>query len=136
MTTWGLVAEYTVGMGENKHLVAHVIGHVEGTREEAMEALHRRARHYRPEHPRSPRRRRLFRTGEGFLLVVDGSYETFGTRFQVAELLEDSEAPAEPPERPAPAEESVEPDPEVPDVERYPDGVPVKPAWLGRTDLP
>ncbi|MFH8620926.1 hypothetical protein ACH4A8_03320 [Streptomyces vietnamensis] len=145
--TWGLVMEMTVGLGERKHTEAYVTAHVSGSREDALEELERRARSFTPEHPRSPKRRRLLRKEDGFLLVVDGAWQSYVTRFTVAELLEDSAAPKpapgpEPaPEPPAPEPESaaVEPEPEPepePDIERYADGVPVRPAWLGRDDLP
>ncbi|GAA2609377.1 MULTISPECIES: hypothetical protein [Streptomyces] len=141
---WGLVVETTVGTGERKHTEAQVVGHVSGSLEEALGELERRARSYSPTHPLSPRRRRLLRVGDGFLLVVDGAWQSFVTRFTVAELLEDSAAPKAPepvveapPEPvaeaapPAPAPPPVGPEPEV-DA----DGVPVRPAWLGRRDLP
>ncbi|MFF0478595.1 hypothetical protein [Streptomyces sp. NPDC004284] len=143
--TWGLVMEMTVGLGERKHTEAYVMAHVSGSREDALEELERRARSFTPEHPRSPKRRRLLRKEDGFLLVVDGAWQSYVTRFTVAELLEDSAAPKPAPEPPAPEPEStaVEPEPEPdmepdvePGVERYADGVPVRPTWLGRDDLP
>ncbi|WP_229851050.1 hypothetical protein [Streptomyces roseolus] len=103
---------------------ASVPAYVTGTREEALAELERRARAYTPEHPRSPRRRRLLRRTDGFLLVVDGAWQSYVTRFTVAELVEDSTAPEA-----KPAGEVM------PDVERFDDGVPVRPAWLGRPDL-
>ncbi|WP_433546248.1 hypothetical protein ACQPZG_14900 [Streptomyces sp. CA-294286] len=157
MTTWGLVLEMTTGVGDRKRSEAYVLSHVEGSREEAMAELERRAREYRPEHPRISRRRRLFRYQDGFLLVVDGGWQTYGSRFTLAELLEDSDAPPRP--QPGPGPETVpeprpvqdaapeprpvreaapEPEPlpeQVDPIARYDDGVPVKPAWLGRTDL-
>ncbi|MEU6668285.1 hypothetical protein [Streptomyces sp. NPDC046727] len=142
MAVWGLVVETTVGVGERKHVEAHVVAHFSGSRAGAVAELERRARSYSPEHPRSPRRRRLFREGDGFLLVIDGSFQSFATRFTVAELLEDSAAPADPdpvevPSRPAaPLEEPEEPEEPEEQVARYADGVPVKPKWLGRDDLP
>ncbi|MBL1109988.1 hypothetical protein JK361_36425 [Streptomyces sp. 5-8] len=146
MTTWGLVVETTVGAGERKHIEAYVVAHITGSRADALAELERIARRHSPEHPRSPKRRRLLRDGDGFLLVIDGAWQSFVTRFSVAELLEDSDGPVVP----GPAEDpsAVPPGPagEVPaapasgpvaeDVERYADGVPVKPAWLGRDDLP
>ncbi|MBH5333978.1 hypothetical protein IHE55_03830 [Streptomyces pactum] len=142
MAVWGLVVETTVGMGERKHVEAYVLGHVEGEREEALAELERRARQHTPEHPRSPRRRRLFRTSDGFLLVTDGSWQSFSTRFTLAELLEDSAAPR-PPAAPEP-EPGSGPEPGTgpaagpgpasgPECDE--DGVPLRPAWLGRPDL-
>ncbi|MFJ3718018.1 hypothetical protein [Streptomyces sp. NPDC090057] len=109
MPTWGLVVETTVGVGKRKHMEAQVVAHVAGPREEALAELERRA------------------------------------RFTVAELLEDSAdtAPPEPvpEELPAPAA-ALEPAGKGPiapvaeeKAERYADGVPVRPSWLGRTDL-
>ncbi|MGW1103351.1 hypothetical protein [Streptomyces sp. NPDC002540] len=149
MATWGLVMETTVGVGERKHTEAYVLAHLEGTREDALVELERRARNHTPEHPWSPKRRRLFREGGGFLLVIDGARQSFSTRFTVAELLDDSAAPPPPAVEPEPAEpEPAEPEPEVAPppppspppspsvpVERYADGVPVRPSWLGRTDV-
>lgn len=107
---WGLVVETTMGTGERKHTEAQVVAHVAGSREEALAELERRARSYSPPHPLSPRRRRLLRVGDGFLLVVDGAWQSFVTRFTVAELLTDSAAPRapepEPEPRPEPAPEA------------------------------
>ncbi|MFD7165726.1 hypothetical protein [Streptomyces violascens] len=147
MPTWGLIAEMTVGTGDRKHVEAYVLTHVEGSRDEALAELEGRARRFTPEHPRNPKRRRLFRDGDGFVLVIDGSWQSYSARFTVAELLEDSAAPTpkrepEPrPEReprPEPADAvppRIPPMPSAPPT-RYADGVPAKPAWLGRSDLP
>ncbi|MGY0021370.1 hypothetical protein [Streptomyces sp. cg35] len=143
MTTWGMVVETTVGTGERKHLEGRVIGHMEGAREDALSELERRASAYQPTHPLSPKRRRLYRHGDGFLLVVDGAWQSFTTRFTLAELLYDSEHPpspeptSEPVSEPAPAapEDTVPPPPAPENEARYDDGVPVRPSWWGRTDL-
>ncbi|WP_326777212.1 hypothetical protein [Streptomyces sp. NBC_01445] len=148
MATWGLIVEMTVGTGERKHMEASVLGHVEGSREQALAELAERIGRYTPEHPRSPKRSRIFRTADGFLLVIDGAWQSFSSRFTVAELVKDSAAPPpEPQPTPvptpegtaaptaAPPEDAVQA-PSGPTVDRYEDGVPVKPAWLGRTDLP
>ncbi|MFH8774229.1 hypothetical protein ACIF83_25065 [Streptomyces sp. NPDC085866] len=138
MTTWGLVIETTVGAGERKHTEAHVVAHITGLREEALAELERRARSYSPEHPRSPQRRRLLRQNDGFLLVIDGAWQSFVTRFTAAELLEDSAAPTvpEPVVEASAVPVAASAEPVEQQVERYADGVPVKPAWLGRDDLP
>ncbi|MGW1803496.1 hypothetical protein [Streptomyces sp. NPDC002078] len=138
MTIWGLVVETTRSAGDRKHIEANVIAHVRGSRADALAELERRARGYSPEHPRSPRRRRLLRVEDGLLLVVDGAWQSFATRFTVAELLEDSAAPDAPEPVDAPSEPDAAPQEQagqVDQIERYPDGVPVKPAWLGRDDL-
>ncbi|MEU6847249.1 hypothetical protein ABZ930_35805 [Streptomyces sp. NPDC046716] len=137
MATWGLVVETTVGTGERKHIEAAVAAQVEGAREDALAELERRARAFSPTHPMSPKRRRLFRQTDGFLLVVDGAWQTFSTRFTLAELIDDSAAP-EPEPEPVPEPEPPRPEPaHRPDpVVRYDeDGIPVKPSWLGRADL-
>ena len=140
--TWGLVVETTLGTGERKHTEAQVVAHVTGPREEALAELERRARSYSPTHPLSPRRRRLLRVGDGFLLVVDGAWQSFVTRFTVAELLTDSAAPQAPepaPEAgtaPEPVADAAPPaGPAAREPELDADGVPVRPAWLGRRDL-
>ncbi|MES9512069.1 hypothetical protein ABWJ92_37770 [Streptomyces sp. NPDC000609] len=141
MAIWGLVIETTVGVGERKHAEAYVLAHVEGMREEALVELERRAREHTPEHPGSPKRRRLFRESDSFLLVIDGAWQSFSTRFTVAELMDDSAAPIPPSAEAAPPEaephpaDPVTPLPSTPPVERYADGVPVRPTWWGRTDL-
>ncbi|MFD7064242.1 hypothetical protein [Streptomyces sp. NPDC059906] len=132
---WGLVVETTMGTGERKHTEAQVVAHVAGSRAQALAELERRARSYSPPHPLSPRRRRLLRVGDGFLLVVDGAWQSFVTRFTVAELLTDSAAPQAP--EPEPEPEAAPPAPaDVREPELDADGVPVRPAWLGRRDLP
>ncbi|MGW7106539.1 hypothetical protein ACWGHU_10330 [Streptomyces xanthophaeus] len=148
METWGLIVEATVGLGERKHTEAYVLTQVEGTREEALAELERRARAYSPEHPRSPKRRRLLRSGDGFLLVIDGAWQSYATRFSVAELLEDTDRPEPPPlsiNEPPPAPDAAPvPHPEPLPPAPHPaagegcdeDGVPLRPSWLGRTDLP
>ncbi|MFF1567974.1 hypothetical protein ACFVY1_31415 [Streptomyces sp. NPDC058293] len=148
MATWGLIVEMTVGTGERKHMEASVLAHVEGSREEALAELGEWIGRYTPEHPRSPKRSRVFRTADGFLLVIDGAWQTFSSRFTVAELVKDSAAPQpQPVPSPVPSPEDAAPPPAAPPedaaaapsgptVDRYADGVPVKPAWLGRTDLP
>ncbi|MFI5831391.1 hypothetical protein ACIA6C_29740 [Streptomyces sp. NPDC051578] len=152
MTTWGLILETAVGSGERQYTQAYVMTHVEGGRELALAELERRARAYTPEHPRRPKRRRLYRDGDGLLLVIDGVWHSHATRFSVAELLDDTDRPApavgvsdeptaaeEPPAMaPVRTHEPLPPPslPPVLPVERDVDGVPVKPAWLGRDDLP
>ncbi|MFI1416807.1 hypothetical protein ACH4VX_02275 [Streptomyces sp. NPDC020731] len=142
-TTWALVVETTQGIGQRKHTVARVLAQIDGSREAALTELERQARGYVPEHPASPGRRRLLRTGDGFLLVVEGSWQTFASRFTVGELLADSDAPpapepeaggpAPPPAPDAPADEPAEPAFDPDEVDE--DGIPVRPAWLGRTGL-
>ncbi|MEV3858220.1 hypothetical protein AB0J38_28345 [Streptomyces sp. NPDC050095] len=141
MADWGLVVETTVGSGDRKHIEGRVLAHVRGAREDALAELRRQASAYRPTHPLSPKRRRLYRHGDGFLLVVDGAWQSFTTRFTLAELVEDSAAPAPAPVPEQQSEPQPQPQPEPEDtvpsepVARYDDGVPVKPSWWGRSDL-
>lgn len=143
--TWALVVETTQGIGQRKHTVARVLAQVEGSRKAALAELERQARGYVPEHPGSPRRRRLLRTADGFLLVVEGSWQTFASRFTVGELLADSDAPPAPepvagrpvpPPPHAPAAGPAEPaEPAFGPDEVDEDGIPVRPAWLNRPGL-
>ncbi|MFC7302652.1 hypothetical protein ACFQVC_00290 [Streptomyces monticola] len=90
-TRWGLIVEHTDGMGDSKNWAATVLAHVDGTREQALAELEKRARGYSPQHPASPVSTRLYRTSDGgFLLVNEGSMRTYQCRFSVAELLYDS----------------------------------------------
>ncbi|NEB39315.1 hypothetical protein [Streptomyces sp. SID14515] len=146
MPRWGLIVEQNLGFGGQRRVwSADVLGHVDGTREEALEALRVRAETYAPTHPFSPRRRRIYREQDGFLLVLDGSWQSFHCRFTVAEQLLDSAAP-EPRPAPDPAPEE-EPEPSAPaPVRRTPPpppeppkawdaDVPEVPSWFGREDL-
>jgi hypothetical protein len=87
---WGLIVEETDGMGDRKATSAKALEHFTGTREEAMARLEAIARTYKPQHPVSSTRTLLYRTGDGFLLINDGSMRSCGCRFSVAELLYDS----------------------------------------------
>ncbi|OIK24673.1 hypothetical protein [Streptomyces malaysiense] len=86
---WGLIVEEMRGTYTHS-CSATVLEHFLGTREDALARLEERARSYQARHPLNPVRTRLFRTGEGFLLVNDGDTHGFGCRFSVAELLCDS----------------------------------------------
>lgn len=86
---WGLIVEEMQGVHTLTYS-ATVLEHFLGTREEALAQLEVRARSYEVRRPLNPTRTRLFRTGEGFLLVSDGGMRGFGCRFSVAELLHDS----------------------------------------------
>lgn len=93
MGRWGLVVEENQGSGEEKMWALRVLAHVDGTREEALARLESWARTHRPEHPRRPGRRLVYRQGEGFLTVTEGRSRDCHCRFSVLELLYDSEAP-------------------------------------------
>ncbi|MEU8889092.1 hypothetical protein [Streptomyces sp. NPDC048442] len=96
MPSWGLILEPAIGVSPRPQHEAYVLAHVHGTREEAMAELERRAREHVPAQPRKPQRRRLFRVADGFMLVLDGNWQSMATRFTLGELLEDSAAPPPP----------------------------------------
>ncbi len=147
MPRWGLVVEQNLGYGRQQRVwAAEVLAHVDGTREEALAALRRRAQWFEPLHPANPKRRALYRSGDGFLLVLDGMLQDFHCRFTVAELLFDSGAPEPGDDRDAVPEPAPEP---VPETDRravaqppepgppaaWDADVPEVPSWLGRGDL-
>ncbi|MFD3970420.1 hypothetical protein [Streptomyces cyaneofuscatus] len=113
MPRWGLLVEQNLGLGGQRRIwSAGVMDHVDGTREEALEVLRQRAETYRPAHPASPKRRRLYRERDGFVLVLDGAWQSFHCRFTVIEELYDSAAPK--PVPPAVPEPEPEPEPAIP----------------------
>ncbi|MFD9413190.1 hypothetical protein ACFWC9_00460 [Streptomyces goshikiensis] len=144
MARWGLLVEQNLGYGRTgRTWSAGVLGHVDGTWDEAFAELRRRAEVFEPAHPANVKRRVLYRHGEGFLLVLDGIWEVFHCRFTLAEQLYDSAAPAPEPV-PAPVPEPApdlvpepppEPEPE-PEPAHWDAGVPERPGWLGRPGLP
>ncbi|MFJ3922700.1 hypothetical protein [Streptomyces sp. NPDC090022] len=93
MARWGLIVEQNVGY-ERRMWQARVVGHVDGTREEALAELRRRAECFDPERPGRVVRRRLYRDRDGFLLVLESKWSAvFHFRFMVAEELYDSAPP-------------------------------------------
>ncbi|AEN08214.1 MULTISPECIES: hypothetical protein [unclassified Streptomyces] len=154
MARWGLIVEQNMGYGKGQIWSVEVLGHVDGTRQEALDVLRARAERFEPHHPANPERRELYQEAEGFLLVVKGFWRTFHCRFRVAEQLYDSHppeppaaaSPEPPPEPPQPARKprrrtterkpprrAPEPDPGPPPV--WDADVPQVPSWLGRDDL-
>ncbi|MEK8142019.1 hypothetical protein NKH18_03370 [Streptomyces sp. M10(2022)] len=145
MPKWGLMVEQNLGYGRQQRMwSAGVMDHVDGTREEALAALRQRAERFVPVHPANPKRRALYRSDDGFLLVIDGVWQSFHLRFSVAELLYDSAAPepenvqdAVPDPEPGPVRKAVprvrKPPPEPPRA--WDADVPDVPSWLGREDL-
>ncbi|MEI7032198.1 hypothetical protein [Streptomyces pratensis] len=163
MPRWGLLVEQNLGYGGQRRVwSAEVLTHVAGTREEALTALRKIAEGFRPIHPSSPKRRRLYRERDGFLLVLDGAWQSFHCRFTAVEQLADSAAPAPEPapepqaapkpprpvgEDPSAPEPQAAPKPPPPAPERpaprptpgpgpaWDAEVPEVPSWFGRTDL-
>ena len=89
-TTWGLIVQETDGGGNHKAYASTVLEHVTGTREEALARLEELARSYQPQHPMKPLSTRLYRAGDDFLLVCEGTMRSYGCRFLAAELLYES----------------------------------------------
>ncbi|TGB08219.1 hypothetical protein [Streptomyces sp. MZ04] len=86
---WALLMENPPGPGA-WHLFEQMAT-VEGTHEEAVERFGEFVRLYRPKHPRYPVRVRRFRTGNGWMVIGDGSSGgSFPYRFSIAELEWDS----------------------------------------------
>ncbi|MFC5725013.1 hypothetical protein ACFP1Z_33215 [Streptomyces gamaensis] len=149
---WGLIREQSGG----KYTETYVLECVEGEREDALGRLEAIVRQYVPERPSTGRRQLLFRKTDGFLLIVNGTWQSYNIRFTVAELLMDTTAlPSADPQSQeesatlvkdttAPTHGVVQPNPveavpgppPPPSEEMYDDGIPLKPKWLGRTDLP
>lgn len=92
MQYWGLIAEGHTGYRDYKRWNAAHLGTVYGTREQAMATLLESAKQFRPEHPRKPMQRWIYRTGDGYIAFVRGATETFPLRFSLAELVYDSGA--------------------------------------------
>ncbi|MET9052015.1 hypothetical protein ACMZ5F_13240 [Streptomyces rhizosphaericola] len=132
MPRWGLLVEQNLGFGGQRRVWSGgVVDHVDGTREEALEVLRQRAEEYRPVHPTSPKRRRLYRERDGFVLVLDGAWQSFHCRFTVIEQLYDS---AE--RKPVPQPEAVPrpPDDREPEQDPRPEpGHPLPPAPMPPT---
>ncbi|WP_443065844.1 hypothetical protein [Streptomyces sp. NBC_00503] len=134
-------------MGRDHRWSVGVIGHVEGTREDALAALRARAQTYEPAHPYNVKRRVLYQERDGFLLVLDGVWQTYHCRLTVAEELSDSAPPpaeSNPWAAPDPAPEPVRaarpwsarppkaPAEPPPPPRAWDADVPERPSWLER----
>jgi hypothetical protein len=97
-TWWGLLVEdYLQVLGSGaRNLSMSSLGHIRGTREEALEALRERALRYRPRYPANPNRTLVYRDGDQFLMVLEAKTGHYCYRFRVAELLWDSAPRPEP----------------------------------------
>ncbi|MCT2591268.1 hypothetical protein LHJ74_15365 [Streptomyces sp. N2-109] len=91
-STWALLVEETRGSRE-RFWASRVLGQVEGTREEAMTVLRAEALQFKPKHPKSVLRRRLFQDADGFLMLLEGATQDFHCRFTLSELVYDTDAP-------------------------------------------
>ncbi|GAA1901611.1 hypothetical protein [Streptantibioticus ferralitis] len=91
MPGWGLIVERNSGWGERAQWQAEVVGHVDGTREQALEEPRVRA----TEHARSQSSVRLCRHGDAFPVTRSSGWSDRHSRWSVAELVRDSEAERE-----------------------------------------
>lgn len=146
MTTWALLMEQNIPKGHGLAWSVTVLGHVDGTREEALTALRARADAFDPALFTKVNRRRLYGDGDGFMLLMEGRFaRAWHYRFKLAELLEDSAPPPPPPEpKPEPKPKPVEqrkprrprpPRPPQPRAAPREADIPERPSWLGRDDL-
>jgi hypothetical protein len=145
LPTWGLIVEQMRGVGDARVWEHQVVAHVDGTREQAMEALRGLAMRRAADRKRA----RLYRSDDGYVLVVLGWARDRDTRFSIAELVWSSEPVRQPepdvvpePQDAAPVQGSFPlPRPPGPAPPPEPDrpwdaDVPDRPSWLGRDDLP
>ncbi|MGO4461555.1 hypothetical protein AB4039_30310 [Streptomyces sp. M-16] len=144
MPTWGLILERNIGEHRGLTWSVGVLGHVEGTGEEALAALRERVDAFDPGLFRKVVRRVVYREGDGFLVVVE---PRFGLphhyRFKAVEVVSDSAPPPPEPEplpeprpEPVPVPRRGHPVPPPPPPPKAWDAdVPDRPAWLGRDDL-
>ncbi|MFB7471986.1 hypothetical protein [Kitasatospora sp. NPDC056184] len=93
MGRWAVVAQETEGLGDNRIWGPKVLAEVEGSREDALDELRRIVPAYTPQHPFNGRRRRLYRDGDDYLLITQGSMRDYHCVLTVWELLWDSERP-------------------------------------------
>ncbi|MFJ4849856.1 MULTISPECIES: hypothetical protein [unclassified Streptomyces] len=94
MSRWGLFVEETAGSGDSRRWEFDLLGHADGSREDALRALEGAAQAFRPRKPLSVRRTSTYRTADGLLQVNEGMTTTYICRFTVAELVADSKDPS------------------------------------------
>jgi hypothetical protein len=86
---WALLLEKPAGVAAWEPY--QTMATVDGTRAEAAERFGEFVRLYQPKHPRYPVRMRRYRTGDGWMLIGDGSSGSiFAYRFLFTELEWDS----------------------------------------------
>lgn len=93
MPHWGLIVEQNIrgdGSPQDKRWIGYQLDSVEGTWEQAMQQLLEHVWHFRTRNPTNPRRRRVYREPNGFLLLVAGKTSDYHARFSVCELLCDT----------------------------------------------
>ncbi|MEO3753982.1 hypothetical protein [Streptomyces sp. B6B3] len=91
MNRWALVVEQSIGVGQNMRWDAEVIVETDGSREEALQLLWHHVQGFSPRHPKYVQRRRIYRDGDGFLVINTGtSMSDFPCRFRLMELVSDT----------------------------------------------
>ncbi|NGO69530.1 hypothetical protein [Streptomyces boncukensis] len=93
MARWGLIVE-ELPVGGNALPLANVLAEFEAvSRREAEELAKPHIRAYTPRHPMTPKRNRLYRTADGWMLVGEGAFQKhYPYHFRVCELEWDSDA--------------------------------------------
>ncbi|WP_274563060.1 hypothetical protein [Streptomyces spiramyceticus] len=71
MARWGLLLDKPARHGE--YIPLELLATVDGTREDAEAHLRELVRLYRPKHPMQPKRTRIYRTVDGWVLIGDGA---------------------------------------------------------------
>jgi hypothetical protein len=87
---WGLIVEQNTGSGSELTWFVSVLGHADGTREDALAALRQRIAQFHAPHPHKIRSRALYQVTDGFLLVLDGRMRAYHYRFTIAGQLPDA----------------------------------------------
>jgi hypothetical protein len=102
-------------MGSNALDQVELLETFDASREQAKARLHELMRRWRSPHPMRPQRSRIYRTADGWLMIVDGSSgRAFPYQFRVCELEWDSGDPGYAPEPPTPAPPAEPPQPPEP----------------------
>lgn len=94
-STWAFCMELNEAVlftWSQSNWVCHVIGHYNGTRDEAMQALRAKVDTLMPVEGRKPPRYRLYQIDNGFMLVTEHKNRSKHTRFTLAEQLLDTHA--------------------------------------------
>ncbi len=90
MNRWAVVAEQNIA-GYQGRWDIQVLAEAGGTREQALALLWHHVQSFRPLHPRIVERRRVYRDGDGFLVLNTGATAVaFPCRFRLVEQISDT----------------------------------------------
>jgi hypothetical protein len=88
---WGLIVEENKGYRQGRWWNADLMEEFVGSREEAMRRLQALAEGFVPTHPAmGVRRKRAYRTSDGFLVLYQGASDEYPCRFIAADMIFDS----------------------------------------------